>query len=88
MVLVPPQQKKTFLASESCWCASRRSERGPIRNGIIYGIAESESPAFRGGGWGEPEPFRRDLQQHDKRALNVSSVATEPLAHPMTGDPW
>jgi hypothetical protein len=55
------------FAAETCWCVERKTEGGPTARG------GSEAPAFRYGGWGEPQPAVRSLQQLVEAAWREST---------------
>jgi hypothetical protein len=47
---------------------SERTCEVRARTVVQTSVRESETPAFRCGGWGEPQPFFRSLQQLGEHA--------------------
>ena len=61
----------------------RMNVRGPAGRCLqSMSIGGSETPAFRCGGWGEPQPFGRELQQLGADAGKRYSPPQRTFAHP------
>ncbi len=68
----------TRVVREVTLRASRTAVRGGessevrVPMAVASGIGRSEPPAFRCGGWGEPQPIVRELQQFGEHALETT----------------